>query len=418
MRLYRKVSSSTSGSERMKRLSVLFLLGVCACDGARSQGGGGAGPPTTEASPPYAEWSLDSTPAVRIGAVDGPPAYQFSRIAYAARLSEGKIVVVDGGSSELRWFGPHGRFQFRAGGRGEGPGEFLRVVSATVTPQDSVVLYDSRTQRLTWFGPGGSLSHTLRLELLGMVSLVPLQDTRLVIAEERPTFNLGGAEYNYTRDSILILVTGSASRPLDTLMHGAGREAATWVQYTDGKPSGTRQFGLPFGHPTLVGAASDRIVMVEDGRDEMTFFDEEGEVVRSARRTDVNRPPLSAALRQEYVRNAVHAARARGLPEGLAKAGAEGLLEVVPEGQRVSPFDLMLTDAVSGRIWVRDHLFEWNAGEAQRWTVHDSIGQVLARVTTPPGFDVTQVGPNHVVGVERDEMGVEYVVAYSFESSD
>jgi hypothetical protein len=159
-------------------------------------------------------------------------------------------------------------------------------------------------------------------------------------------------------------------------------------------------------------------VLLESGRSELAFLNEEGELVRLARRTDVDPPALSAALRQEYVRNAVESARERGTPEQLAQAGAEGLLEVIPEGHRVSPFDRMLTDAVSGRIWVRDYLFEWNAGGTQHWTVHDALGQVLGRVATPPGLEVMQVGSDFVVGVERDQLGVEYVVAYSLEGSN
>lgn len=280
------------------------------------------------------------------------------------------------------------------------------------------MLYDFRNQRLTWYGPDGVLGRTLRVELHPSMSLASLQDERVVIAEERPALNLGDTEYNYARDSVLIMLTGNTSQPLDTLMLRAGREAATWVEYTDGRPTATRQFGLPFSHPTLVGAAAERIVLLESGRSELAFVDDEGHVVRLAHRTDVDSPTLSTALRQEYVTNAVQSARQRGLPEQPARAGAEGLLEVIPEGHRVSPFDRMLTDAISGRIWVRDYLFEWNAGRTQYWTVYDSLGQVLGRVATPPGLDVMQVGSDFVVGVERDQLDVEYVVTYSLEGSD
>jgi hypothetical protein len=398
----------------MTRLLVVLLLGICACGGEGAQARGHAGLPTTESSPPYETWSLESEPVVRIGAVDGPPEYQLSRVAYAARLSDGRIVVVDGGSSELRWFGPDGAFQSRAGGRGEGPGELLRVVAGTATPQDSVVLYDARNQRLSWFGPEGSFSRTLRVELHGTIGLAPLRDARLLIADERPVFRFGGAEYNLSRDSILIMVLGGASAAVDTVVYRAGRAAITWVGYTDGTPTATRQFGLPFGNPTLVGGASGRIVMVEDGGLDLTFLDAQGKVIGRASRMDVNWRPLSASMRREYVRNTVERAVARGSREGLAKAGAEGLLEVMPEGRGLSAFDRMLTDAVAGRIWVRDYVPEWSEGEGQRWTVHDSIGQVLARVTTPAGLTVMQAGPSHVVGVERDEVGVEYVAVYSF----
>jgi len=401
----------------VKRLCFLVLWGVIACDGAPAAEGR-ASPPLTESSPPYTEWALDATPVTRIGAVDGAPEYELSRVGYAARLSDGGLVVVDGGSNELRWFDPEGRFQVRAGGPGQGPGEFLRVVAATVTAEDTLVLYDTRNQRLSWFGPEGSFSRTVPVGLLGAVTLVPLQDSRLVIGEERPTYNFGRAEYNSTRDSVLIMLTGGATAPLDTLMRRPGREAATWVGHAGGEATAHRQMAMPFGQTTLVGAVAGSIVMVEGGGKDLTFFDEEGEVVRVAHRTDVNPPLLSVDLRRKYVTNAVQRARNEGRPEGPAEIGAEHLLELIPEDYRLPAFDRILTDPVSGRIWVRDYVLTWNAAKDESWTVYDSIGRVVARVTTPAGLDVMQVSLGHVVGVEQDEMGVEYVVEYLLKTQD
>ena len=398
----------------MRRPVILLWLALCACKGGERDPGAVAGPPTTESSPPYQQWALEPTPVAHIGAVDGPPQLQLSRVVYAARLSDGRFVVVDGASPELRWFAPDGTYQSRAGGRGEGPGEFLSVGSATVTPDDAIVLYDTRNQRLTWFGADGSLARTLRVDLLGTVGLLPLADSRLIIADERPVFNFGGAEFNQTRDSLLIMRAPGASQPLDTLMRRVGREAATWVAYKDGKPIATRQFGLPFGHVTLVGAASGEVVLVDSIQAELTFFDEGGEIARLARRSDVNPVSVSPSLREEYVANAIRTARADGRPELPAKTAAKDLLAMVPDGQRVSPYDRLLVDAVAGRIWLREYLFDWDAAGPQQWTILDWTGQVLAQITTPPGLDVMHVGPTHLVGVERDELGVEYVVAYAF----
>ena len=399
----------------MDRLPILLVLALCACRGADAGGSRPDALPVTESSPPYPAWSLGATPVARIGAVDGPPELQLSRVGFAGRLSDGRFVVFDGGSSEVRWYAPDGAFLRRAGGEGQGPGEFEGVVAGAVTPADSVVLYDFRNQRLTWLGPDGSLGRTLRVDLPGAVTLAPLDRARLVVAEERLVFNFGGAELNRSRDSLLVMVEPGASQPLDTLLVRPGRGAATWIQYTDGKPTATRQFQLPFSHPTLVGAAAGRVVIVGEGESDLAFLDGGGDVVRSARRTDADALPLSASLRDRYVTNALETARAQDRPEGPAKALAEGLLALVPEGQRVSPSDRILTDAAAGRVWVRDYVFDWQENEPRRWTVHDSAGRVLARVTTPPGLDVMQVGPEGVVGVERGTLGVEYVVGYALE---
>ncbi|MEZ4415965.1 MAG: hypothetical protein R3E10_09420 [Gemmatimonadota bacterium] len=341
-----------------------------------------------------------------------------SRVAYAARLSDGRVLAVDGGSSEVRWFNGDGSFALRTGGAGEGPGELLWVTSGAVTAQDAVVLYDARNQRLTWFGPDGSVQQTRHMELVGAVTLAPMGGTRLLVAEERPAVNFGGLEYNLTRDSITVMVADPAHALVDTVLRGPGREAVTWVSYVDGKPTATRQLGLPFGNATLVGAAGDDVVMVEDGGLEVVLRDLGGVLHGRVRRTDVVARPLSASLRREYGANATQLAVTRGVPEAMARAGAEGLLGVVPDGRGASPFDRLLTDVTAQRIWIRDYHQEWEAGRRQRWTIHDASGRVLARVETPPGLAVMQVGPRHVVGVERDEIGVEYVVVYVLEGAE
>lgn len=397
----------------MKVLSALLLLAAYACEQTGTPIEGTSRPRTTEVSPPYAEWSVNSVSAVRIGSVNGAPQSQFANIVDAARLSDGRFVVVDGGAFEVRWYGPDGSFQFQAGGKGEGPGEFLWIGFAVVTPGDSVVLYDARNQRLTWFGPDGSLGRMLRVELTGTVRLIPFGHARLVVVEERPVFNFGPAEFNRARDSVQIMIEPGDSQPLDTVMRREGPEAATWVKYTNGEPRAHMQMGLPFSHGTLVGTISNRLVSVGNDRGDLAFFNEEGNVVRLVHRTDVDPPMVSASLRDEYVKNAVQVAKSRGQPETQARVWAEGLLDLVPRDQRVPAFDRLLTDAVGGTVWLRDYVFGWNADRPQRWTVHDSTGQVLAQLTTPPGLDVMQVGLEHIVGVERDDMGVQYVVEYS-----
>lgn len=56
-----------------------------------------------------AAWSIDAEPEVEIGVLDGDPAYQLYHARDAARLSDGRIVVANYGTGELRYFDAHGR---------------------------------------------------------------------------------------------------------------------------------------------------------------------------------------------------------------------------------------------------------------------------------------------------------------------
>lgn len=406
----------------MTRVACLVLLALGACQEASTRGQArperdSSGVAIVQDSAPYPGWPLSPTPVVRIGVVSGDPEYQLSNVAYAARLSDGGVVLVDGGSSEVRWYDPEGRFRSRAGGPGEGPGELLDVVGATLTPGDTLVLYDSGNLRLSWFAPDGTVSRTRRIELRpgSAVGLHALQRGRLLITEEQYALNVGGDEYNPARDSLLVLITSGAREGVDTVMRLPGRETMTWVDHAEGRPVATRQMKLPLGQVTLVGGAVNRIAVIRSGQHHLGLFDEGGTLVRLARRREVDPPEASPAVRQEYVAGYVERAREVGIPAVRAEAAAEEQLGLLPEGRTIPAFDRLLADAVDGRIWVRDFLSRWKSGRARNWTVHDLTGQVVGRVTTPAGFELIHVGSSHLAGVERDEMGVEYVVVYSLE---
>src|SRR5688572_3998613 len=50
-------------------------------------------------------FTVEPRPRLSIGALDGPPEVQFSRVGSAARLDNGRIAVANGQPMELRIFG-------------------------------------------------------------------------------------------------------------------------------------------------------------------------------------------------------------------------------------------------------------------------------------------------------------------------
>lgn len=397
---------------------LLSLIAVfIGCDGSPNRTWPGEGTQILQSSPPYPSWAIDSASALRIGAaVQGDAERQFWNVRYAATLSDGRIVVVDGGRSEIRWFSEDGTFDSRAGGRGEGPGELSQVRSATLLAGDTLVLFDSRNQRLTWFDSKGELVRTRRLGLgpsLG-VTLQEFESGRLLVAVESPNHNFGGFEYNYARDSIFAVLVSDVSEP-DTLLRLPGKEAVTWVDYINGQPRGTQQMELPFGQGTLVGGLDRSVAVVRSGEGNLVFFSPDGRAIHSAHRSDLDPPPVSPELRQRYLDSEAERAMAAGASRDLARAGAEERLNLLPDGQRVPVYDRMLIDQVGERIWLRDFMPPWTGDDPQSWTVHDKRGRILARLTTPAGFNVMHVARDRVVGVSRDGMGVEYVSIYPLE---
>ena len=75
------------------------------------------------------EGSFDAVPTfegtvdLEFGEMDGDDPYLFTRIESIAEDASGRLIVADMQSHEIRVFDPEGRFLFRFGGPGEGPGE-------------------------------------------------------------------------------------------------------------------------------------------------------------------------------------------------------------------------------------------------------------------------------------------------------
>lgn len=111
-----------------------------------------------------AEWELSETPVASIGVVEGDPMYQLFRANSAVRLDDGRIVVANTGTGELRFFDPAGRFLFKAGRRGGGPGEFRLLWRVYRHGSDSLLAYDQAGGRITVFDANGDFVRTTRLE--------------------------------------------------------------------------------------------------------------------------------------------------------------------------------------------------------------------------------------------------------------
>lgn len=61
-------------------------------------------------------WELSERPRLDLGRLGGEEATQFHDVRGAVRLSGGRVVVANGGTGELRFFGPEGEHLLTTGG--------------------------------------------------------------------------------------------------------------------------------------------------------------------------------------------------------------------------------------------------------------------------------------------------------------
>ncbi len=118
-------------------------------------------------------WRIGPAPSASIGEIDGGELYALHRAYDATRLSDGRIVVANNSSGELRVYDASGTHLADWGGRGEGPGEFGRDLTRVARwAGDSIVAWYSRFETgIHVFDGNGRFGRSLGMRSPSGVSL-------------------------------------------------------------------------------------------------------------------------------------------------------------------------------------------------------------------------------------------------------
>jgi hypothetical protein len=91
-------------------------------------------------------------------------------------------------------------------------------------------------------------------------------------------------------------------------------------------------------------------------------------------------------------------------------AQAREMLSETPVPDVFPPYGALETDAL-GYLWVAD--YSRPGEESSMWTIFDADGRLSGQVTAPPGVSILEIGADYLLGVYRDELGVEYLHQYA-----
>ena len=355
--------------------------------------------------------TLSATPALVIGTGDGE-AHQLSRVAGAGRLSDGRIVVADGGSSQLRFFDSTGRHLKSVGRSGAGPGEFQRLEVFARLKGDTL-LAGGVTRGHSFFAPDGTFLRVARTVASGppgpgpRVFMSALDDQSLLMtAIPMPGTPPAGAEQWAESVNMFIVSRDGAVRPIGAL---------PYMMFARGENQ---------PRPPWFGAV---LAFATNGQEIFTGFPTEysirvlspdGAVKRIIRRrwspVKVTRADIDSYV-EEWSRR------------WIKETGAEGErrkreLRASPFADVVPAFSEFIVDD-GGNLWVREpHLADAPASGAlnamplvpSTWSVFDTDGRWSGDVTMPRRFKPTQIGASYILGIARDDDGVETVVTYRY----
>lgn len=108
-------------------------------------------------------WEIDSVPALALGSEDRE-AEVFFGVRGLRGLPGGGVLVLDGGSQELRFFDSSGHLTHRVGRKGEGPGEFQQPYLVQTLIGDSLLVWDGGLRRFQLFSAAGEFARTISLQ--------------------------------------------------------------------------------------------------------------------------------------------------------------------------------------------------------------------------------------------------------------
>lgn len=346
-------------------------------------------------------WWVNDEPILRLGVLDGDPAYQFSGITGLARLEDGTVVVADEGSQEVRFFGSGGELEAVVGGRGGGPGEFTGLAGLGWSPSGGVWAFDFSLRRVTWIGGQGEISHltTLASEPPVLNAVGALADGTFVLKQLWGYGAVAEARNpGLRRDPVAVVRFDTAGALLDTLGLVPGREVFLFEEDGRGVMSTP-----PFARNASATIRRDRIVVGTQEEFSLSEYDADG-ILRRIVRIPGRVRAAGAHDLEAYIQG-----RLAGAPPERHPSIRQSL-EEMPHPPTLPAYGGILGDR-SGNLWVA----EWAMAPrvASLWTVLDPQGRWLGAVRVPEGFHPWDVGDDWILGTVRDELDVEYVVLYS-----
>lgn len=361
-------------------------------------------------------WTVSDEPLLRIGTVEGALPYLFSDVEGALLRPDGGIIVADRGSSEIRYFDSMGAYEYSVGRPGGGPGEFGYIRGIEYCGADSLFVFEIDHQ-FKVFTADGEYARQAR----------PF-DTQTV---DRRPYELRCADSGY---QVAVgweptVASGQPSGgPPEIGFYRA--EAPVWIL----APSHITQAGIAsIDHAQLtivtdigIFLSSERIGTARGsgphpfGRSLQLALSEEGILLGTGESSELQQYSYRGVL-EKIVRWPTHdltigdediaAYRATQLEIASddRRPALERSLAEMPMPPAFPAYNRIEVDP-DGAVWISE--FAKPSAPAANWVVLDQRGELLGRVTVPSNLDITDIGSDRVVGIERDELGVERIVVY------
>lgn len=383
-------------------------------------------------------WRLDTVPLLTLGSAglpgaaagsgDGSAAEDalFERIVGVRRLADGRVAVLDAGAATLRIYDDGGREVERWGGYGEGPEEFLGPATLLGLPGDTLVVWDAPSTSVVRVVPGvGIVARTplTRVEAVQLRMPSIAADGSILMPGFAWPAGSGEQDPGIYRGTAPVMVHAADGSRMDTLVLRPAREVmvaeimgrsivgdapfaadlrAVWVG--EAADPDASQPAVPLPTRAAIGDGS----AIDDG---------------GGWRWQVQIVDTAGALREVWRGPAGDLAvgdddRSWYLDQLAAGASTPQERAMLPQMERaltwpdVRPAWTELRRDDTGHVWLRIGRHMALATPPAKWRIVSPDGVWLGDLELPPAFEPHHIGPEVIVGVRTDELGVERVEVY------
>jgi hypothetical protein len=383
-------------------LAALIAAAVLSCGGRADASPGfterdSAGVRIVTSTAPAERWVLDRAPLLSLGegVEEGPTS--FFRVTAMTFLPHERFAVANAGTEQVRIFTTKGDLAVEVGGSGNGPEQFSGL-SWLAVHGDSIYAYDDRNDRIAVRDATGKLARTFRLQWVfgALQPALLLRDGTILAFAARRLGELPGS--GILLDSALVSRYDLAGALIDSIgrfphnqrvlyLHGNGQTVlslpfSAFAAFVD----------TPSGPCTEFGTVPEVRCFRADGTTSLLI------------RTPATPRPVQQADRDAYFEQELHS----GNPV-RAQIVRRMRDELIYPDTLPAFADMIGDDA--GRVWVQ--IYPTTGADSVTWQVFDA-GRWVGTLDVPAALRIMAVSDNRVLGVWKNELGVESLRMYRF----
>ena len=349
-------------------------------------------------------WRIGPEPSVSIGSGDAEGPYVLYLARDATILADGRIVVADGASGELRFFDSTGSHLASRGGQGEGPGEFDGLVGVAPWAGDSI---------LAWFA-GPRLGISVFDSDGDYGRMIEINDGSQSGWFEPASTSVRGSvlavrHWEYLDTLVMHLRDGEGG-----LRATLGPHSSWDTHLMDEGAQGEVMYWKTFGRDPVWGLWGDLAIIGLTSRYEIKAYGADGALARIVRREHSPRVPTPEDV-EAYIESEVLPDYPDATPS--EQEDRRRRYRSVPVAEHFPAFTSIMVDALD-HLWIREYDLPREERPAPLWTVFDPEGHVLGLVETPAELlRIHEIGEDYILGTAWDELGVETKEVWRLERS-